>query len=190
MSNSPLIFRFCNCVFVFQHSNVSHLMLEIKYFVSLKNVSFLFWTRVHFKEGKLSSPKFWGRVAHKGWVRGRWRSGRFIIFFVGEGWGLSKKWWSQYFRVWLIPWRTLCLVSWRYRSSYKSLGGYWSNCKSLDADTLSSVKLTEKKSTLHMFLKLAPFKKKSSGNNILLSIFICVFLLPIFVAVLSVSYNF
>ena len=149
-----------------------------------------FWTRVHFKEGKLSSPKFWGRVAHKGWVRGRWRSGRFIIFFVGEGWRVSKKWWSQYFRVWLIPWRTLCLVSWRYRSSYKSLGGYWSNCKSLDADTLSSAKLTEKKRTLHMFLKLAPFKKKSSGNNILLSIFICVFLLPIFVAVLSVSYNF
>ena len=56
-----------------------------------------------------------------------------------------------------------------------------------------------------MFLKLAPFKKKSSGNNILLSIFICVFLfwndptqkeavaslvIPIFVAVLCVSYNF
>ena len=26
-------------------------MLEIKYFVSLKNESFLFWTRVHFKGG-------------------------------------------------------------------------------------------------------------------------------------------
>ena len=29
----------------------SYLMLEIKSFVSLKNESFLFWTRVHFKRG-------------------------------------------------------------------------------------------------------------------------------------------
>ena len=153
MFNSPLIFIFCNCVFIFQHSNVSHLMLEIKSFVSLKNVSFLFWTRVHFKEGKLHSPKFWGRVAHKGGgggVRGRWRSGRFTIFFVGGGGGATKKGWGQYSRVGLIPWRTLCLISWRYRSSYKSFGGNWNNCKSLEADTVSSVKLTEKR-TLHVF---------------------------------------
>ena len=148
MSNSPLIFRFCNCVFVFQHSNVSHLMLEIKYFVSLKNVSFLFWTRVHFKEGKLSSPKCWGRVAHKGgeggW--GGWGGGGGQV-----GGGVSKKGWGQYFRVGLIPLRTLCLICWRHRSTYKSLGGNWNNCKSLEADTISSVKLTEKKGTAYVF---------------------------------------
>ena len=152
MFNSPLIFIFCNCVFIFQHSNVSHLMLEIKSFVSLKNVSFLFWTRVHFKEGKLHSPKFWGRVAHKGEGEG-WGGGGGLedlqFFLWGEG-GATKKGWGQYSRVGLIPWRTLCLISWRYRSSYKSFGGNWNNCKSLEADTVSSVKLTEKR-TLHVF---------------------------------------
>ena len=152
MSSSPLIFRFCNCVFIFQHSNVSHLMLEIKSFVSLKNVSFLFWTRVHFKEGKLHSPKFWGRVAHKGEGKG-WGGGgglEDLQFFLWGERGATKKGWGQYSRVGLIPWRTLCLISWRYRSSYKSFGGNWNNCKSLEADTVSSVKLTEKR-TLHVF---------------------------------------
>ena len=42
-------------------------MLEIKSFVSLKNESLLFWTRVHFKGAESISPKFWGEgVAHMG----------------------------------------------------------------------------------------------------------------------------
>ena len=42
-------------------------MLEIKSFVSLKNESLLFWTRVHFKGAESISPKFWGEgVAHIG----------------------------------------------------------------------------------------------------------------------------
>ena len=34
------------------------LLLEIESFASLKNVSLLFWTRVHFKGGEPSSLKF------------------------------------------------------------------------------------------------------------------------------------
>ena len=45
----------------------SDLMLEIKSFVSFKNKSYLFWTRVHFRgegagagEGEFSFPNFLG----------------------------------------------------------------------------------------------------------------------------------
>ena len=42
-----------------------YLTLEIKYFVSLKNESLLFGTRVHFK-GELSSPKLYKGLLIKG----------------------------------------------------------------------------------------------------------------------------
>ena len=86
---SPLIFRFCNCIFRFQHWNMSFLMLEIKSFVSLKNEC-CFLGREDISKGESSSPKFWGVVAHKK------RSDRFRIFF--KGW-VGKKGWCQYFRV-------------------------------------------------------------------------------------------
>ena len=43
----------------------SYLMLEIKSFVSLKNESFLFWTKVYFKGG-VKFSKILKEVAHKG----------------------------------------------------------------------------------------------------------------------------
>ena len=47
----------------------SYLMLEIKYFVSLKTEFFLFWTRIHFKGGVKFSKILRGD-AHKGWGGG------------------------------------------------------------------------------------------------------------------------
>ena len=58
----------------------SYLMLEIKYFVSLKTEFFLFWTRIHFKGGVKFSKILRGD-AHKGWD----------IIFGGVGGGLGKK---------------------------------------------------------------------------------------------------
>ena len=63
----------------------SYLKLEIKSFVSLKNESFLFWMRVHFKAvwggggGEVKSSKILGGGAHKG------GADRFRIFFLGGG---------------------------------------------------------------------------------------------------------
>ena len=41
-------------------------LLEIKSFVSLKNESLLFWTRVHFRVGGVKFSKILRGVAHKG----------------------------------------------------------------------------------------------------------------------------
>ena len=71
---------------VYSYFNIqlcSYLMLEIKHFVSLKNGSLRFWTRVHFKREELSFPKFWGG-----------EGGRLVdvdFFLGGEGGCLSKK---------------------------------------------------------------------------------------------------
>ena len=62
-------------------------MLEIKFFVSLKSESFLFWTRVHFM-GRVKFSKIFSRVAHK--RGGGGRSDRFTIFEGGGG-GLGKE---------------------------------------------------------------------------------------------------
>ena len=45
----------------------------------------------------------------------------------------------------------LTLIIWRDWSSCKSLGDNWNNCKSLEADIVSSVKLTEKKDIAYVF---------------------------------------
>ena len=61
----------------------SYLMLEIIYFVSLKNESFLFCVRVHFKGG-VKFSKILREVAQKeGCDRFR--------FFFGGGGGLGRK---------------------------------------------------------------------------------------------------
>ena len=55
-------------------------MLEIKFFVSLKSESFLFWTGVHFM-GRVKFSKIFCRVAHK-------RGGGLTelqFFFLGGG---------------------------------------------------------------------------------------------------------
>ena len=55
MPNSSLIFRFCNCIFIFQHSNMFLFDVGNKiffFFVSLKKEVILFWMRVHFKGGE------------------------------------------------------------------------------------------------------------------------------------------
>ena len=66
----------------------SYLMLEIKYFVSLKTEFFkekpLFWTRIHFKGGVKFSKILRGD-AHKGWGGGS------DIIFGGVGGGRGKK---------------------------------------------------------------------------------------------------
>ena len=58
----------------------SYLMLEIKYFVSLKTEFFLFWTRIHFKGGVKFSKILRGD-AHKGW------GGGVLNKFLGGGGG-------------------------------------------------------------------------------------------------------
>ena len=63
----------------------SYLMLEIKYFVSLKTEFFLFWTRIHFK-GAVKFSKILRGDAHKG--------GLTFFFFWGGGvgkWGARLK---------------------------------------------------------------------------------------------------
>ena len=52
VTKSPLIFRFCNCIFMFQHSNV-FLFFNAgnKIFCFFKKWVLLFWTRVHLKGG-------------------------------------------------------------------------------------------------------------------------------------------
>ena len=58
----------------------SYLMLEIKSFVSLKNESFTFWTRVHFTGVvKFSTMLRGGELLIKG------GSDRFRFFFFGGG---------------------------------------------------------------------------------------------------------
>ena len=44
----------------------SYLLLEIKSFVSLKNESLFFWTRVRFNRGGVKSSKILRGFAHKG----------------------------------------------------------------------------------------------------------------------------
>ena len=94
-------------------------LLEIKSFVSLKNESLLLWTRVHFKGGGSQFLQNFEGFAHK---RGGGRVGggsdRFIIFFFEGGWQ-DKKSGCEYFRVGLIPWRTL------WRLSMKVLQFLW-----------------------------------------------------------------
>ena len=75
----------------------SYLTLEIKSFVSLKNESFLFWTRVHFKGGVKFSKLLRGLIIKEGEVG----SDRFKIFLRGGG-GLGEKGGGQYFRGQLI----------------------------------------------------------------------------------------
>ena len=86
----------------------------------LKNWVFTF---LDFKGGPGSnSPKFWEGLLIRGVGRGgAGVSYRFRIFWVG----LWKKRWSQYFRVRLIPWRTLCLFLVFYGS--RGTHGYRSN---------------------------------------------------------------
>ena len=79
----------------------SYLMLEIKYFVSLKYESFLYLGESTFQGRELSSPKFWGGLLIK---RGFDRSRIFLV-------GLGKKGWGQYLMLELIPWRTLLVRS-------------------------------------------------------------------------------
>ena len=69
----------------------SFLMLEIKSYVSLKNESFPFF---------LDEGTFQG-IAHKG-------GGALTDLDFFWGGDLGKKGWGQYFRVGLIPWKTLC----------------------------------------------------------------------------------
>ena len=93
-------------------------MLEIKSFVSLKSESFLFWTRVQVKR-ELSSAKFWGGLLMK---EGEGGSDRFRISFFGRG--VGKKGWYQFFRVALIPWRTLWMPLTSSSIEYKFLSPY------------------------------------------------------------------
>ena len=79
---SPLIYRFGNCIFIFQRSNLISLS-EIKSFVSFKNESLLFWTRVHFKGG-VNFSEILREFPHK---EGVWQ----IKNFVFLGGGLGKK---------------------------------------------------------------------------------------------------
>ena len=102
-SNSPLIFWFCYSILIFQHSNVFLFNDENKIFRFFKKWFFPF---LDISRGELSSPK---KIFFLGGGEGLLRMGgvwdRFRIF----GGGLSKKGWGQYFRVGLIPWRTLWL---------------------------------------------------------------------------------
>ena len=93
-----MIFRFCDCKFTFQHSDVFLFNVGNKIFCFFKKWVLLFWRRVHFKVK--GGGGAWGRsqvlqrwAAHKGG-----RSDRFKFFLNG---------WSQYFSVGLIPWRKL-----------------------------------------------------------------------------------
>ena len=81
----------------------SYLMLEVKNLLFLQKVSLSIFGRENISRRKLSSPRFWWRLLIK---RG---SAVFKFFFFGGGGRLSKKWLGQYFRVGLMPWRTLCL---------------------------------------------------------------------------------
>ena len=65
--NSLLIFRFQNFIFIFQRS---YFITGNKIFVSLKNESLLFWTRVHFKGGESQVPQNLEGVVYKGRGRG------------------------------------------------------------------------------------------------------------------------
>ena len=74
----------------------SYLTLEIKSFVSLKNESFLFWTRVHFKGGVKFSKLLIGLIIKEGdgdgdgdgdGGGGGWGSDRFRIFLREGGGG-------------------------------------------------------------------------------------------------------
>ena len=82
-------------------------LLEIKSFVSLKNESLLLWTRVHFKGGGSQFLQNFEGFAHKG-GEGEWGEGLtgLEFFFLRGGWQ-DKKSGCEYFRVGLIPWRTL-----------------------------------------------------------------------------------
>ena len=57
-------------------------LLEIKSFVSLKNESLLFWTRVHFRVGGVKFSKILRGVAHKGGGGGGLTD---LEFFLGGG---------------------------------------------------------------------------------------------------------
>ena len=81
----------------------SHFIVGNNLFCFFKMSLCFFWTRVHFK-GAVNFSKILRRVAHKG-VEGveEGVSDRFRTF-----WGsLDKKGWGQYFKVGMIPWRTL-----------------------------------------------------------------------------------
>ena len=82
----PLL-RFLDFATVYLYFNIRmccYLKLERKYFVSLKNESFLFWTRVHL-QGEVKFSKTLRGVSHKGGG-----SNRFRIFLGG---GLDKMGW-------------------------------------------------------------------------------------------------
>ena len=119
MPNSPLIFRSCNCIFMFQHSNVFLINVGNKIFCFFKKKRvFSFWWE-HMSRGELSSAKFWGGLLMK---EGEGGSDRFR-FFLGGG-GVGKKGWYQFFRVELIPWRTLWMPLTSLNIEYKFLSPY------------------------------------------------------------------
>ena len=63
--NCLLIFRFCNFIFIFQHSNVFLFNVGNKIFCFFKKWAFPFLGEGTFQGGELSSPKFWGGLLIK-----------------------------------------------------------------------------------------------------------------------------
>ena len=79
-ANSPLIFRFCNCIFIFQHSNVFLFNVGNKIFCFYKKWVLLFWTRVHFNGGSQVLQNF------EAWLLINWRGSlKYLEFLLGEG---------------------------------------------------------------------------------------------------------
>ena len=131
MPNFPWMFRFCNCIFILQHSNVLLFYVGDKIFCFYKKSVFPFLMTLHFRGSWFKFFQILRGVAHKGGEGGG--SNRFMIFFFLGG--LSKKGGIQYIKVDLIPWRTLCNKPWYWninvRANYEQsfvnqpIGHFW-----------------------------------------------------------------
>ena len=126
-----MIFKFCNCIFIFQSSNV--FLLEIKSVVSLRNESLLFWVRVYFKGESQVLQNF----EREGGVRIKGGSDRFRSF-AGS---LGKKGWGQYFRVEVISYDPIYIHTHTYKNGgeFKVINSNNSTCNRIYLKNKSNI---------------------------------------------------
>ena len=111
LRRSLTVLWFLDFATVYSYFNVQmcfHFIVVNKIFCFFKKWVFVFLDEGTFQGGGVKFSKILRGFAHIGEGSDRFR------FFLGRG-GLCKKGWGQYFRVGLIPWRTLQIVDvWYY----------------------------------------------------------------------------